>query len=119
MNKEIMDTQKKVDLTTPTTKILAIGRWTEKGMIQSDRLPVMVKEVPATVRLYLTGKIEMWYVKPDLNGVVFIMNLTDPEEAHQLLEKLPLGVAKMMEFDFIPLGPISPLRFLLDDEPAA
>ncbi|MDB5129826.1 hypothetical protein [Mucilaginibacter sp.] len=108
-----------IDLTTPTTKILAIGRWTEKGMDPKTRFPVMVKEVPATVRLYLTGKIEMWYVKPDISGVVFIMNITDPAEAHQLLEKLPLGIAGMMEFDFIPLGPISPLRFLLPDDTAA
>ncbi len=105
-----------LDLSTPVTKILAIGRWTEKGMVKKDRLPVMIKEVPATVRLYLTGKIEFWYVKPDISGVVFIMNVTDPAEAHQLLEKLPLGQAGMMEFDFIPLGPISPLRFLLNDE---
>lgn len=104
-----------IDLSTPTTKILAIGRWTAKGMILSDRYPVMKKEVPATTRLYLTGKIEMWYVKPDISGVVFIMNITSAAEAHELLEKLPLGQAKMMEFDFIPLGPISPLRYLLTD----
>jgi len=100
------------DLYTPTTKILAIGRWTEKGNILKDRMPVMKKEVPATVRLYLTGKIEQWYVKPDISGVVFIMNVTTPGQAHELLEKLPLGVAEMMEFDFIELGPITPLRML-------
>jgi len=94
----------KVDLYTPTTKILAIGRWTEKGNNLKDRIPVMQKEVPATVRLYLTGKIEQWYIKPDISGVVFIMNVTTPGEAHELLEKLPLGVAEMMEFDFIELG---------------
>jgi hypothetical protein len=78
----------------------------------------MIREVPATVNLYLTGAIEQWYIKPDLSGVVFIMNVTDPAEAHRLLEELPLGVAGMMEFDFIPLGPISPLRFLLKNEAA-
>lgn len=103
------------DLYTPATKMLAIGRWTEKGKIVADRLPVMEREVPATVRLYLTGKIESWYVKPDISGVVFIMNVTTQEEAHQLLETLPLAQAQMMEFDFIPLGPITPLRFLLND----
>jgi hypothetical protein len=45
------------------------------------------------------------------------MNLTDPKEAHELLEKLPLGQAGLMEFQIIPLGPISPLRMLLS-EPA-
>jgi hypothetical protein len=102
-----------VDLSTPTTKVLAIGRWTEKGKIKSDSAPVMIKEVPATVRLYLTGKIEQWYVKSDISGPVFLMNVTTTKEAHELLEQLPLGVAQMMEFDFIELGPITPLRMLL------
>ena len=115
MNNQINNAEGLVDLSTPTTKILAIGRWTEKGIVKSDRLPIMIKEVPATVNLYLTGAIEQWYIKPDESGVVFIMNLTDPAEAYRLLEKLPLGVAGMMAFDFIELGPITPLRFLLKD----
>jgi hypothetical protein len=48
---------------------------------------------------------------------MFLMNVTDPKEAHELLDKLPLGQAGLMEFQFIPLGPISPLRLLLT-EPA-
>jgi len=74
--------------------------------------------VPATVRIYLTGKIEQWYVKPDISGVVFIMNVTSPDEANHLLETLPLGQAGMMKFEFIPLGPITPLRFLLNEPDA-
>jgi hypothetical protein len=46
------------------------------------------------------------------------MNVTSVEEAHSLLEKLPLGQAKLMTFEFVPLGPLSPLRFLLDDSSA-
>ena len=118
MNNENNSVENSVDLNTPTTKILAIGNWTDKGLLKIDRLPVMIREVPATVNLYLTGAIEQWYIKPDISGVVFVMNVTDPAEAHRLLEKLPLGIAGMMEFDFIPLGPISPLRFLLKNESA-
>ncbi|TDW44591.1 hypothetical protein EV144_10839 [Flavobacterium sp. 270] len=114
-NKTTQNAQMPVDLSTKTTKILAIGKWTAKGKILEDRLPVMIKEVPATVNLYLTGKIEQWYVKPDISGAVFIMNCTSPAEAHELLEKLPLGIAGMMEFDFIELGPIMPLRYLLKE----
>jgi hypothetical protein len=113
----LLEKMASIDLSTPTTKMLAIGKWTEKGKNKADRLPVMIKEVPATVKLYLTGKIESWYIKPDISGVVFIMNVTDPAEAHDLLEKLPLGQAGMMEFDFIPLGPITPLRFLFEGNP--
>jgi len=105
-----------VNVSTPATKMLAIGRWTEKGLNIADRLKVMPKEVQETVKLYLTGAIEQWYVKPDMSGVVFIMNSTSAEQAHTLLEDLPLGIAQMMVFDLIPLGPITPLRFLLPQE---
>ncbi len=113
MNNE--QNSKPADLVTSTTKILAIGRLTEKAMNADERMPVMKREVPATVRLYLDGKIEQWWIKPDLSGVVFILNLTDIHEAHEVLEALPLGVAGMMEFDLIPLGPLAPLRSLLND----
>lgn len=103
------------DLSTPITKVLAIGKFTEKAMDVSKRLPVMVNEVPATLRLHLAGKIEQWYIKPDLSGPVFIINTAKVEEARELLSKLPLGIAQMMEFDLIPLGPLTPLRLLLND----
>ena len=41
------------------------------------------------------------------------MNVTSVEEARTLLGKLPLDDAKLMEFDFIELGPLSPLHLLL------
>jgi hypothetical protein len=76
----------------------------------------MPQEVSDTVRLYLGGKIDQWYVRKDKPGVVFLMNVTTPEEAHALLEKLPLGVAGMMTFELIPVGPLSPLNYLLPKE---
>jgi hypothetical protein len=72
-------------------------------------------EIRATARLYLAGKIDQWYVKPDETTVVFLMNLSDQKEAHDLLEKLPLGQAGLMEFELIPIGPLGPLRILLAD----
>lgn len=86
----------------PTTKILAIGRITAKGTLAA-RAPIMPEEARATVRLHLAGKIDQWYFQTSGSGVVFIMNVTDPAEAHELLEKLPLGQAGMMEFQLIPL----------------
>ena len=65
------------------------------------------------MKLYLAGKIDSWYVRKDERGVVFLMNVSTVEEAHELLEKLPLGVAGIMKFDFIPVGPLSPLNYLL------
>jgi hypothetical protein len=77
--------------------------------------PILPSEVRETVRLYLAGKIDQWFVKQDQSGVVFILNLTDPKQAHDLLDKLPLGQAGLMEFQLIPLGPLSPLRALLSE----
>jgi hypothetical protein len=103
-------------LDVPTTKLLAIGTWTTKATPNVWK-PVIPAEVRDTVRLYLAGKIDQWYVKQDQSGVVFMMNLTDPKEARELLARLPLGQAGLMDFQIIPLGPISPLRLLLS-EPA-
>jgi len=101
----------------PTTRILAMGHLTP-GTSRADIAPVMKDEVPATLRLYLDGKIDQWYFRNDVNGVVFIMNCSTVEEAHAILEKLPLGQHKMMEFDLIPLGPLAPLSALLKANPA-
>jgi hypothetical protein len=99
-------------LAVPTTKLLAIGSFPANAT-PSMWMPILPAEVRETVRLYLDGKIDQWYLKQDQSGVVFVMNLTDPQEAHALLDKLPLGQAGLMTFQFIPLGPISPLRLLL------
>ena len=97
--------------TVTTTRILAIGHLTPKATPRV--MPaVMPDEVRETVRLYLAGKVADWYVRKDGPGVVFILNLTDVAEARALLEQLPLGRQGLMDFDLIPLGPLSPLGLL-------
>ena len=66
------------------------------------------------VNAYLAGKIDQWYFRTDGKGVVFIVNSSTPEEAKDILEKFPLGQAGLMGFDYIPLGPLSPLRIIND-----
>ena len=90
--------------TTPTTKILAIGT-INPGFEQSQVFAVLPEEVRETVDLYLDGKIEQWYSLQGKRGVAFIINVTDPAVAHEMLEKLPLGKAHMMSFELIPIGP--------------
>ena len=63
------------------------------------------------------GKIEQWYSLQGKPGVAFIINVTDPAVAHEMLEKLPLGKAHMMSFELIPIGPLNPLRFLQGMQP--
>lgn len=97
-----------------TTKVLAIGTWTAKAVPES-RPAVMPSEARDTLRLQLAGKIDQWFAKSDGSGAVFLMNLTDPAEAHRHLEELPLGRAGMMTFELIPMGPLWPLGLLLPE----
>jgi len=72
----------------PTTKVLAIGRFLAPPTPEQVKA-IFPKEVPDTVRLYLAGKIDQWWVRQDQKGPVFLMNVTSAEEARALLEKLP------------------------------
>jgi hypothetical protein len=100
----------------PTTKLLATGSLTPKANAAVLK-PILPSEVRETVQLYLAGKLDQWFVKQDHTGVVFILNVTDRKEAGELLEKLPLGRAGLMEFQLIPLGPLRPLGLLLSKSP--
>ena len=99
-------------MTPITTRILAIGTATAP-FTDEERKTIMPREVPATVELYLQGKIDQWWFRGDGKGVVFLLNETSVEAAHEMLEALPLGVAKRMTFELMPLGPLFPLRILI------
>ena len=103
---------------TPTTKILAIGTL-NPGVDPAQALAILPTEARETVKLYLDGKIEQWYSLQERRGVAFILNVTDKAAAHEMLEKLPLGVAHLMSFELIPLGPLNPLRQLLAPAPGS
>src|SRR6266852_9136339 len=96
---------------TPTTRILAIGT-VNPGADPAAARAILPTEVRETVKLYLDGKIDQWFSLQGRNGVLFILNVTDPAAAHDMLEKLPLGQAHLMSFELIPLGPLAPLRRL-------
>jgi hypothetical protein len=95
----------------PTTRILAIGRLTANADAAGLK-GIMPTEVRETVQLYLKGKIDQWFVMTDQSGVVFILDCDDVDQARALLEKLPLGRARLMQFQLIPLGPLAPLGLL-------
>ena len=44
------------------------------------------------------------------------MNVPTVEEAHTLIEALPLEQAKLMEFDVVPVRLLAPLALLLGDK---
>jgi hypothetical protein len=97
---------------TPTTHILAIGT-VNPGVDPAAVRSILPNEVRETMKLYLDGKIDQWFSLQGRSGVAFILNVTDPAAAHDMLEKLPLGQAHLITFEPIPLAPLSPLRQLL------
>jgi hypothetical protein len=98
--------------TVPTTKILAISHPGAKQATQEQFAAILQREVRETVGAYLNGKIDQWYFQTDGKGVVFVVNATTAEDARAVLEQFPLGRARLMAFDYIPLGPLNPLRLL-------
>jgi len=96
---------------TPTTRILAIGT-VNPGVDPAAVRSIQPNEVRETVKLYLDGRIDQWFSLQGRSGVAFILNVTDPAAAQDMLEKLPLGQAHLMSFELIPLAPLNPLRQL-------
>ena len=101
---------------TPTTRILAIGTIRPGADLQQVRR-ILPGEMQATAELYLQGKIDQWYSLQGRPGVVFILNVTDPARAKEMLEALPFGREHLMSFELVPLGPLTPLRQLLPAHP--
>jgi hypothetical protein len=98
----------------PTTRVLAIGQLTKPPTPQQIK-EFFPKEVPATLRLYLAGKIDQWWIRQTQTGPVFLLNVTSVEEARTLMDSLPLTRAGLMKHEFIELGPLTPLHLLLID----
>ena len=74
---------------------------------------VMPKEVPATLQLYLDGKIEQFWFRADKPGVIFLMEVASLDEARKLVGELPLAVGGHMVFELTPVGPLLPLGRLI------
>jgi muconolactone delta-isomerase len=92
-------------------KVMAIG--TLKPLSQEQRQQYLPKEVPATLQLYLDGKMEQFWMRDKEAGLIFLMSVDSVEEADRLLKALPLTEANLMTFDLIPVGPLWPLGMLM------
>ena len=84
-----------------------------KGVNPGQIMDVIPEEIRATVKLYLDGKIREWYSRGDGKGVVFLVNVTTVDEAQGIMETLPLAKAELMDHEYIPVGPLMPLRALI------
>ena len=82
-------------------------------MTPQQIISVMPAEVRATVKLYLDGKIREWYSRGDGKGVVFLLDAKSEDEASVIMETLPLAKEKLMDHQYVPVGPLMPLRMLI------
>ena len=98
-----------------TTEVLVIQ--TAKQGITPEQIPqivaLMPSEIRATVKLYFDGKIRQWYSRGDGKGVVFLVDAKTEDEARAVMETLPLAKEQLMDHEYIPVGPLMPLRALM------
>jgi hypothetical protein len=59
------------------------------------------------------GKIREWYSREDGRGGVFLLYTGDVAEARSIMESLPLAKENMLDHEYIPVGPLVPLRLLM------
>jgi len=101
-----------------TTEVLAVLT-ARQGVTRQQIMNVMPAEVRATVKLYLEGKIRQWYSRGDGKGVVFLIDAKTVDEAHAIIETMPLAKENLMDHEYIPVGPLMPLTALIGSGPAA
>ena len=93
-------------------KVMAIG--TLKPLSPEQRQRYLPKEVPATLQLYLDGKMEQFWLRDKEEGVIFLMSVDSVDEADRLLKALPLVQDGLLAFDLMPIGPLLPLGMLMN-----
>jgi hypothetical protein len=98
---------------TPKTTHVLATLTVKPGVARDQMMKVMPTEVRETVQLYLDGRIQQWWARGDGKGVVFLLDCKTVEEAKAIVEALPLIKANFASFDYMPLGPLSPLRILI------
>jgi hypothetical protein len=84
-----------------------------RGVTFQQVMDVIPAEIRATVNLYLDGKIRQWYSRGDGKGVIFLVDTKTEDEARTIMETLPLAKAQLMDTQYIPIGPLMPLRALI------
>ena len=95
-----------------TTEVLVI-QTPKQGVTAQQVMAVIPAEIRATVKLYLDGKIRQWYSRGDGKGVIFLVDAKTEDEARAMMETLPLAKEQLMDHEYIPVGPLMPLRALM------
>jgi hypothetical protein len=96
----------------PKTTAVLVIQTPKQGVTVQQVMALIPDEIQATVKLYLDGKIREWYSRGDGKGVIFLVDAKTEDEAQALMETLPLAKAHLMDHEYIPVGPLMPLRAL-------
>ena len=98
---------------SPTTTGVMVILTVKAGVTREQVMAVMPAEIRQTVQLYLSGQIREWYSRGDGRGVVLLLDSRDVADAQAIMEALPLAEQNLMDHEYIALGPLLPLRFLM------
>jgi hypothetical protein len=96
----------------PKTTAVLVIETPRQGVTPQQIMAVIPDEIQATARLYLDGKIREWYSRGDGKGVVFLVEAKSEDEARDIMETLPLAKAQLMDHQYVPVGPLMPLKAL-------
>src|SRR5215469_9078112 len=96
----------------PKTTAVLVILTPKQGVTPQQIMAVIPEEIRETVKLYLDGKIREWYSRGDGKGVIFLVDAKSEDEARTFMETLPLAKAQLMDHEYIPVGPLMPLRAL-------
>ena len=97
----------------PKTTGVIVIQTAKQGITPQQVMAVIPSEIRATVKLYLDGKIRQWYSRGDGKGVVFLVDAKTEDEARAIMETLPLAKERLMDDQYVPVGPLMPLRALM------
>jgi hypothetical protein len=97
----------------PKTTAVLVIETPKQGITAAQIMDVIPAEIRATVKLYLDGKIREWYSRGDGKGVIFLVDAKTEDEARAIMEALPLAKEQLMDHQYIPVGPLMPLRALV------
>jgi hypothetical protein len=102
---------------SPKTTEVMVVLTAKQGISRDQIMKVMPAEIRATVKLYLDGKIRQWYSRGDGRGVILFLDVKTVDEAHAVMDTLPLSKENLMDHEYIPVGPLLPLGSLIGGGP--
>lgn len=97
----------------PKTTAVLVIETAKQGVNVQQIMAIIPDEARATMKLYLDGKIRQWYSRGDGKGVVFLVEAKTEDEARAVVETLPLAKEDLMDHQYIPVGPLMPMRALI------